>query len=94
MKTLIILALMSGYCVAKGQDETPGEPKGDFGLGIGIDYGGFGGRVTVCPAPAFGLFGAGGYNLNGFGYNVGGVFRISPGKKKCLPWASCMDTTA
>lgn len=87
MKTLFTLIFFSFQFMLLGQGTTtstiptPEEPKGDFGLGVGIDYGGFGGRVTVRPAPAFALFGAGGYNLNGFGYNLGAAARLSPGKK-------------
>jgi len=81
MKIRIIITLCWCSVTAYAQDPAPEVSKGDFGLGIGIDYGGFGGRVTARPAPAFALFGAGGYNLNGFGYNVGGAFRISPSKK-------------
>lgn len=51
--------------------------------GMGIDYGGIGGRLTYLPIKYFGLFGSAGYNFVGFGYNVGVTARILPDKKIC-----------
>lgn len=56
-------------------------PKGDFGLGIGLDYGGLGGRLTYMPVKRFGLFFAGGYAFAGFGYNAGVHLRAAPDKR-------------
>ncbi len=49
--------------------------KTNIGLGAGLDYGGFGGRLTYSVSPKIGVFGCLGYNLDGLGYNVGGEFR-------------------
>jgi hypothetical protein len=48
----------------------------NFGLGVGIDYGGFGGRLTYLPVPYVAIFGAAGYNLLALGWNAGvqGIF--------------------
>ncbi|MBL7847527.1 MAG: hypothetical protein JNL40_08675 [Cyclobacteriaceae bacterium] len=76
----IIISVMSLTSFAQDQSTVS---KGDFGLGIGLDYGGFGGRVAFHPAPKVGLFGGLGYNLAGAGYNVGAAWRISPDKQTC-----------
>ena len=53
------------------------------GVGIGLDYGGIGGKLMFAPVKYVALFGAIGYNLNGAGYNGGVVARILPDKKVC-----------
>jgi hypothetical protein len=53
----------------------------NIGLGFGIDYGGFGGRLTCNMVPHFAFFGALGYNLVGLGYNAGATFRALPFSK-------------
>jgi len=63
-------------------DQTPS--IGDFGIGAGLDYGGFGGRLTFLANKAFGFFFGGGYALVGFGYNAGINFRTRPDKKATL----------
>lgn len=52
-----------------------------FGLGIGLDYGGIGGRLAVQINPQLGAFIAGGYAFAGFGYNAGLRGRLNPEKK-------------
>ncbi len=50
-----------------------------FGFGIGLDYGGLGGRFTFSPAgegTKLGIFVAGGYAINGIGFNTGLTARI------------------
>ena len=66
--------------------------KFSIGMGIGQDYGGFGGHAIVYPARSIGLFAGIGYNLVGFGYNVGAKFRLLPAKagKKVTPYAIFM----
>ncbi|HZB14719.1 MAG TPA: hypothetical protein VE467_16890 [Chryseolinea sp.] len=59
------------------------ESKVNIGLGIGIDYGGIGGRITFLPVKRLALFAAAGYALVGFGYNIGAQLRIIPDKKIC-----------
>jgi hypothetical protein len=60
-----------------------------FGAGVGIDYGGFGGRLTILPDKHVGLFLAGGYAIVGFGYNVGVMLKTSP-DKRVSPYFSAM----
>jgi hypothetical protein len=51
------------------------------GFGFGIDYGGFGARLTFLPIERLGIFGGVGYNLVGAGYNVGAQLRF-PSEKR------------
>ena len=53
--------------------------KLSVGLGIGQDYGGFGGNILYYPQRNFGLFCGIGYNLAGVGYNLGIKSRIAIG---------------
>lgn len=55
--------------------------KLNIGLGMGIDYGGFGTRLTYLPVKQTGLFASVGYNLNSVGYNFGAQFRF-PSEKR------------
>jgi hypothetical protein len=74
--------------VSFGQESsTPS--KVNLGLGMGLDYGGFGGRFSFVPAKNFALFAGFGYNLLDLGYNVGGTFRMLPDKRIC-PTISAM----
>lgn len=85
---VLTLALACSIC-AVAQDETD-PSRGDFGIGLGMDYGAFGGRFAFRPSsPSFGLFVGLGYNLNGLGYNIGASWRISP-DKKTVPYLSAM----
>jgi len=59
------------------------------GVGIGLDFGGIGGRLTFAPVKNLALFGAIGYNFNGPGYNGGLIVRILPDAKVC-PFISVM----
>src|SRR5262245_29607527 len=47
-----------------------------LGLGLGFDYGGIGGNITVYPQKNVGLIFGGGYVIAGFGYNAGVRFRL------------------
>ena len=66
--------------------------KFSIGMGIGQDYGGFGGHAVVYPVRSIGLFVGFGYDLVGFGYNVNAKFRLLPSKtgKKVTPYAIFM----
>jgi hypothetical protein len=55
-------------------DTTP--PRTSLGIGIGMDYGGFGGSLLVYLQRNLGIFGGTGYAIAGFGYNVGAKFRF------------------
>ncbi|SRR5258706_695606 len=83
---IIIFTWSSNYAQThpsykKRQSFSNGTEAGSFGLGIGLDYGGFGGRFTYLLDPHIAVFGAGGYALSGFGYNVGAIARFMPAKK-------------
>jgi hypothetical protein len=95
MKVLLSLLLILAAFVAHAQYDPyykkskrqPYQEDGfssvDLGFGLGLSYGGVGGRVSVFPVLAAGVFGAVGYNLHKTGYNVGGIGRILPKKKVC-----------
>ncbi len=87
ISVLFALLLMAG--VALGQDTTQDESTGDFGIGLGIDYGGIGGRFAFRPSPSAMLFAGLGYNLNQVGYNIGAAWRISP-DKRTVPYLGVM----
>src|SRR5688572_20737664 len=55
----------------------------NIGLGIGLDYGGIGGRVTFLPVKPLAVFAGVGYALVDFGYNLGAQLRIIPDNKFC-----------
>ena len=55
----------------------------NIGLGLGLDYGGIGGRITFLPIKRLALFAGVGYALVDFGYNVGAQLRIIPDNKFC-----------
>ena len=52
-----------------------------LGLGMGFDYGGFGGKIEYLPIKNFGIFGGLGYNLLSAGWNLGATYKILPDKK-------------
>ena len=81
MKITMVFLFVCLTLVAYSQSGDGTESKANVGFGIGVDYGGFGGRITYLPTPGFGLFAGLGYNLAGAGYNVGGMFRFSPEKR-------------
>ncbi|MFN9329028.1 MAG: hypothetical protein ACK576_07085 [Cyclobacteriaceae bacterium] len=56
-------------------------PRAILALVLELSYGGFGGRVNVQATPVLGIMFGGGYNLAGFGYNVGLNARLSPDKR-------------
>jgi len=82
----VVVSFLSATSIAQ-ENSTPS--KVNLGLGMGLDYGGFGGRFTFVPAKNFALFGGVGYNLLGLGYNFGGTYRILPDKRIC-PTISAM----
>ncbi len=58
-----------------GNIASPSNDIASLGLGMGLDYGGFGGNLQLNLHPSLGLFLGGGYALAGFGYNAG--FRLN-----------------
>jgi hypothetical protein len=51
-----------------------------IGIGGGLDYGGFGGNILICPTKNVGFFAGAGYAFAGFGINAGVKFRFVPNK--------------
>jgi hypothetical protein len=82
---VVCIAMLAISFVAQAQTEQ----KFNVGFGMGIDYGGFGGRLTYMPIKNFGLFGGLGYNLNSLGYNVGANWVLAP-NKKVVPYLTGM----
>jgi hypothetical protein len=90
MKRLIFFFLLnffasSSFCQDYYVKQDIPEPESsiNIGLGIGLDYGGIGGKVTFLPVKRLAVFGGIGYPLVGFGYNVGAQLRIVPDGKIC-----------
>lgn len=63
-----------------------------LGLGIGEDFGAFGGNITVYPQQNIGLFVGFGDAIAGFGYNIGVKIRALPnhGQSKVRPFFEAM----
>ncbi len=64
-----------------GNNETRTPTSVSAGIGLGQDYGGIGGRLTLIPEKHIGLFFGGGYALAGFGYNAGALLMANPDKR-------------
>lgn len=66
--------------------------KFSVGLGGGLDYGGFGANLLICPAKNIGLFAGAGYAFAGLGFNGGIKLRIVPSapNKKVSPYFLAM----
>jgi len=88
LSTLCLFIFLAHYSLAQDDeyyktDRIESQPKVNIGLGIGLDYGGIGGRVTYLPIKVIGVFAALGYALVDVGYNVGAQFRILPDGRLC-----------
>ncbi len=59
------------------------------GVGLGLDYGGIGLKLTLNPTEVVSLFVGLGYNLNKIGYNAGFEFNFTP-KARTTPFLSAM----
>src|SRR5690349_13002097 len=55
----------------------------NVGLGLGLNYGGIGGRLEALPQKNVAVFGAFGFNLHKLGFNLGAKIRALPDKKVC-----------
>lgn len=78
----ILIALILSSLNLNAQEQTSFS-KVNLGLGMGLDYGGFGGRLSIVPEKHFALYGSVGYAIIGVGYNVGGTIKLSPDKRFC-----------
>lgn len=80
IKSLFIACFLLISLYGNAQDE---RQKSYFGLGLGIDYGGIGGRVEFQPVNAIGLFVGFGYNLATPAFNGGVSIKTAPNKRFC-----------
>lgn len=83
MKHLIIfLAIV----LASPTPDLQAQPTGkiNIGIGAGLDYGGFGARISYLPIKQVAVFGAMGYNLDALGHTVGAQYRFPTEKR--LDW--------
>lgn len=81
-----VLVFISGSLFAQDYtryDIPEPESQMNIGLGIGLDYGGLGGRITFLPTKRLAVFGSVGYALVSAGYNVGAQVRFTPDNKIC-----------
>lgn len=96
MKNISIAVLFSLFLMTAHVNAQDGilEPqpidRTSFGIGGGLDYGGFGGNLLIYPHRNIGIFGGVGYALAGLGYNVGAKFRIVSVKHRSDPYALAM----
>jgi hypothetical protein len=80
-KSLFTILVGLIFMTANAQHFSSSAGKAALGLGIGLPYGGFGGKLSVNPADQFALFAGVGYNLVGVGANFGAQY-IFPSKKQ------------
>ncbi|OFX58810.1 MAG: hypothetical protein A2046_05555, partial [Bacteroidetes bacterium GWA2_30_7] len=64
--------------------------EGFIGLGMGLDYGGFGINFLVYPQKNIGVFGGVGYAIAGLGWNAGIKARFAPEKYFINPYLIAM----
>ena len=78
-KILLLSILIVSLLDSKAQliDSSKSPDKFSFGIGMGFDYGGFGGNLTYYPNTNFGLFAGAGYAMDGLGYNAGLKIRFN-----------------
>lgn len=81
---ILFLSLATFSVEIYSQEETTNEfSRVNIGIGMGLDYGGFGGRLSVLPSKHFSIFGAAGYNLLEMGFNAGVQARFVPDNNVC-----------
>lgn len=78
---LICFFLLTFQLRAQDQIAIPNQiDMASIGLGVGLDYGGFGANISVYPTKSFGFFAGAGYALAGVGFNGGVKIRFFPNK--------------
>jgi hypothetical protein len=85
-KFIFILFLIVPAMRAYPQDSiaiSPSSSKFSLGAGIGLDYGGYGFRLSASPSESVVIFGDLGYNLLEIGYGAGLDFRLIPKSNVC-----------
>lgn len=88
---MCILFLCTSVMAQYVENYEPVQPTSilKLGIGLGMDYGGFGGRLTVTPTTHLGIFIAVGYNLHKAGINGGLTYKFLL-EKKVTPIANIM----
>ncbi len=91
MKSLVVslALLMSVFALFAQENKTYEDeyayldagPVFNAGLGLGLDYGGIGTRLSLTPQRGLALFAGLGYNFVGFGFNGGLSVRLLPDKQ-------------
>lgn len=74
-----VLVAMPNLLSAQHMSATKG--KSFLGFGMGVPFGGFGGRLSYNPLDQFTVFGGMGYNLNGLAANTGFQYGIQGQKR-------------
>lgn len=88
---ILCLFLSSFHLIAQDTIRVPRViDRSSFGIGMGLDFGGFGANVLVYPDKNFGLFGGVGYALGGIGFNAGTKIRLISKKHNTDPYAIAM----
>ncbi len=88
-KITLLISLLIGIQYCYGQyienaiEEEETTSKTNIGLGIGLDYGGIGGRLQFLPIKNLGIYAGVGYAIVGLGYNFGAQLKMLPGKVVC-----------
>jgi len=93
-----VFLLISGSIKAQTKEEITIEPimlpadQISLGLGMGFDYGGFGGNLLFYPQQNIGLFAGVGYAIAGTGFNAGIKARLlnKKGNQKLRPYLMAM----
>lgn len=78
---LFLLLCQSSISFAQNHDQEKVQSPVYLGIGLGLDYGGFGLKFEYQPIKYLGLIGSLGFNLQGLGINVGASFYPLPDKK-------------
>jgi len=83
----ISLLFLTAASAAFAQDTA--QPEKEFnkvyaGLGLGLDYGGFGAKIEYLPIEEIGVFAGLGYNLEEAGWNVGVSYKLKLSERVSL----------
>ena len=70
----LVLMFMGSHVFGQNRQQVYG------GFGLGLDYGGIGGKIEYLPVKYFGIFGGLGFNFHTLGWNVGATAKILPDK--------------
>jgi len=82
MKTLLKFLCVI-FLLCQGASPVEAQSKLYAGPGMGLDYGGIGGKLEFLPVKYVGIFGGAGFNFRSLGWNAGLSFKLAPEKKYC-----------